>query len=369
MSPLKTVSGIVQTSGRRADVFRIEPISGGNSFALPTLIECNEILNNRAEIPTPEVAMQHPHLRSIASQIPHLDPNTHILLLLGRDVLRAHKVRQHINGPNDAPFAQKLDLGWVLVGGMCLRNAHKPNVYSAKTNVLENGRPSLFTPYPSHIQIKESSHTLKSYNGMERSSVSQRLPKCDSYFSQPPGPLTGPTSDYCHPVTQRLEVASLGFFHDRTSPLNVVASLGRVGSASCAWYIVCGHNTSKGVSFWSSSAFTSTPSCFIPCDPISTRPVVSSALSPSAPRRLSSPPLVVQGLKSSPVFWTQTSPTRSTHPSVVSPPLQCVASPPKSSIPPLLMEKSSQPSTISHRLTTLSSVTSSMHSPSFYFFI
>ena len=112
---LKTCAGVVQTSGRRADGFHIEPISGGNSFALPTLIECNEILNNRAEIPTPEVAMQHPHLRSIASQIPHLNSNAHILLLLGRDVLRAHKVRQHINGPNNAPFAQKLDLGWVLV--------------------------------------------------------------------------------------------------------------------------------------------------------------------------------------------------------------------------------------------------------------
>ncbi|KAL2089355.1 hypothetical protein ACEWY4_014043 [Coilia grayii] len=157
---LKTCAGVVETCGRRADGFCIEPVSGGDSFSLPTLIECNDIPDNRAEIPTPEVALQHPHLRSIASQIPHLDPDAHILLLLGRDVLRAHKVRQHINGPNDAPFAQRLDLGWVLVGEMCLGNAHKPKVYSAKTNVLENGRPSLLTPCSSHIQIKELSHTL-----------------------------------------------------------------------------------------------------------------------------------------------------------------------------------------------------------------
>lgn len=156
---LKTCAGVVETCGRRADGFCIAPVSSGNSFSLPTLIECNEIPDNRAEIPTPEVALQHPHLKSIASQIPELDPNAHILLLLGRDVLRAHKVRQHINGPNDAPYAQRLDLGWVLVGEMCLGNAHKPKVYCAKTNVLENGRPSLFTPCPSHIQIKDISYT------------------------------------------------------------------------------------------------------------------------------------------------------------------------------------------------------------------
>ena len=149
---LKTCAGVVETSGRRANGFRIEPISGGNSFELPTLIKCNEIPDNRAKIPMPKVAMQHPHLKSIASQIPQPDPNAHILLLLGRDMLRAHKVRQQINGPNNAPFAQKLDLGWVLVGEMCLGTAHKPKVYSAKTNVLENGHPSLFTPSrSSHI--------------------------------------------------------------------------------------------------------------------------------------------------------------------------------------------------------------------------
>lgn len=103
--------------------------------------------------------MQHPHLRPIASEIPQLDPNAQILLLLGRDVLRVHKVRQHINGPNNAPFAQRLDLGWVLVGEVCLGSVHKPKVHCAKTHVLDNGRPSLLTPCPSHLQIKELPNT------------------------------------------------------------------------------------------------------------------------------------------------------------------------------------------------------------------
>uniref|UniRef100_A0A8C7FWS0 Bromodomain adjacent to zinc finger domain, 2A n=1 Tax=Oncorhynchus kisutch TaxID=8019 RepID=A0A8C7FWS0_ONCKI len=37
----------------------------------------------------------------------------------------------------------------------------------------------------------------KGYNGMERASVTQLLPKSDSYHPKPPGPPMGPTIDYC----------------------------------------------------------------------------------------------------------------------------------------------------------------------------
>uniref|UniRef100_A0A674BL57 Bromodomain adjacent to zinc finger domain, 2A n=1 Tax=Salmo trutta TaxID=8032 RepID=A0A674BL57_SALTR len=37
----------------------------------------------------------------------------------------------------------------------------------------------------------------KGYNGMERASVTQLLPKSDNYPPTPPGPPMGPTSDYC----------------------------------------------------------------------------------------------------------------------------------------------------------------------------
>lgn len=68
--------------------------------------------------------------------------NSQILLLLGRDVLKVHKVRDQNNGPDNAPYAQILDLGWVMVGEVC----HKPNGVSAySTNVLENGHHSHFS--------------------------------------------------------------------------------------------------------------------------------------------------------------------------------------------------------------------------------
>ncbi|XDV22790.1 hypothetical protein PO909_027607 [Leuciscus waleckii] len=153
---MKTCAGTIEASGRRADGFQIEPVSGGINLALPTLIECNDIPDNRAEIPTPEVAQNHPHLRRIASEIPEMDDSAQILMLLGRDALRVHKVRRQINGPHNAPFAIKTDLGWLIVGGVCLGNSHKPSVLSYKTHVLDNGRTSYFPPCQSHINLRDN---------------------------------------------------------------------------------------------------------------------------------------------------------------------------------------------------------------------
>lgn len=61
-----------------------------------------------------------------------------ILLLLGRDVLSAHKARQQVNEPHDTPFAQCLDLGWVVIGEACMDDVHKPTIYTFKTRVLDS---------------------------------------------------------------------------------------------------------------------------------------------------------------------------------------------------------------------------------------
>ncbi|KAI4874451.1 hypothetical protein NFI96_005580 [Prochilodus magdalenae] len=147
---------IMETEGRQARGFVVEPVDGSVTLPLPPLIECNEIPNNRTEIPTPEVASSHAHLKHLSKHIPDLDPHAPILLLLGRDIIRAHKVRRQVNGPHNAPYAQKLDLGWVIVGDVCVGDVHKPPlVHSYYTNVLRNGRPSLFQPCPNSYTVKE----------------------------------------------------------------------------------------------------------------------------------------------------------------------------------------------------------------------
>ncbi|XP_059802718.1 uncharacterized protein LOC132379125 [Hypanus sabinus] len=153
---LRTCSGNVETYGRKAEGFQLESLDGKVVICLPPFLECNEILNNRTEIPTPSAVLHQPHLHHIAKHIPELYPKAEILLLLGRVVLRVHKVRQQVNGPHDAPFAQRLDLGWVVKGEVCPGNVHKPMVSTLKTNVLESGHHSIFQPRTSVTCIKEA---------------------------------------------------------------------------------------------------------------------------------------------------------------------------------------------------------------------
>lgn len=84
-----------------------------------------------------------------------MDDNAQILMLLGHDALRVHKVRHQINWPHNSPFAIKTDLGWLIVGDVYLGNSHKPTVLSYKTHVLDNGRTSYFFPCQSHINVND----------------------------------------------------------------------------------------------------------------------------------------------------------------------------------------------------------------------
>lgn len=86
-----------EATGRRASNFIIESVDGQSSLRLPTLIECNTLPDNRSEIPIPDVARAHAHLKHIAGKIPPLDSTTDILLLLGRDIIQAHKVQEQFN--------------------------------------------------------------------------------------------------------------------------------------------------------------------------------------------------------------------------------------------------------------------------------
>ncbi|KAM4032594.1 uncharacterized protein ACNLHF_019812 [Anomaloglossus baeobatrachus] len=153
---LGTCSGISEACGRRASGLVVTSLENTVEIPLPTLVECNQIPANREEIPTPEAALHHPHLRTIASKIPPLDHSAKILILIGRDILQLHKVRQHINGPHDAPFAQRYDLGWVIIGNICVGKMKSPDAISSyKTHVLPNGRGTHFQPCPHHYGVKE----------------------------------------------------------------------------------------------------------------------------------------------------------------------------------------------------------------------
>lgn len=81
----------------------MESFNGKTQIQLPTLIECDVLPHDKSEIPMPEVARHYTHLKRVADKIPALDPSAAILILLGRDIPQTHKVREHSNGPHNAP--------------------------------------------------------------------------------------------------------------------------------------------------------------------------------------------------------------------------------------------------------------------------
>ncbi|RXN36772.1 hypothetical protein ROHU_002657 [Labeo rohita] len=156
---LKTCAGHTETAGRRASGYTVASVDNKISIHLPTLLECNQIPNVRTEIPTPEAAFHHVHLKRIADKIPPLDPDAKILLLLGRDILQVHKVREQISGPGDAPFAQRLDLGWVVVGDVCLGGRAQKMLAASNLRLhkIASNRTAVIEAFPFEDRAKDVS--------------------------------------------------------------------------------------------------------------------------------------------------------------------------------------------------------------------
>ncbi|KAK3733045.1 hypothetical protein QZH41_000591 [Actinostola sp. cb2023] len=93
--------------------------------------------SDKAEIPTPEIAGRFSHLRDIVQDIPPLDDQAKIHLLIGRDAPELLKVRAFKNGPRGAPWAQKLVLGWTISGQARLDFANRPvHIQARRTTVM-----------------------------------------------------------------------------------------------------------------------------------------------------------------------------------------------------------------------------------------
>ncbi|CAC5426417.1 unnamed protein product [Mytilus coruscus] len=95
---LSSCSGSSTMVGRYASGIRICSIDGQSTFEMPDVIECDSIPSNLPEIPTPDVANAHPHLRRIAPYLPALDPSCKVELLIGRDLPEVHHVTEQILG-------------------------------------------------------------------------------------------------------------------------------------------------------------------------------------------------------------------------------------------------------------------------------
>ena len=167
--------------GRRASEFVIESCSSELSLELPTLIECDNLPDNRHEIPTSDVAKFHPHLHDIIPELEPLDDTCQILLLFGRDLPYVHRVLAQRTSLPNAPIAHKSPLRWTIMGEMCLGNTHlneSVNVY--KTFVMPNGRTSLLKPCENKFTVKEQ----LSFNKIEQNAISSSEFDNDTIFER-----------------------------------------------------------------------------------------------------------------------------------------------------------------------------------------
>lgn len=141
---LSSCAGTVVSSGRTAHGLIVQSLDGFSHLELPSVLECSEIPNSGDEIPTPEVMRYHSHLNHISECIPPLDTSAAIMLLMGRDLPEAHHVYDQRLGSKGSPYVQKLKLGWVIVGEICLGGIHKTDYVNVKkTYLLSNGRSSV----------------------------------------------------------------------------------------------------------------------------------------------------------------------------------------------------------------------------------
>ncbi|XP_062581855.1 uncharacterized protein LOC134243624 [Saccostrea cucullata] len=151
---LASCAGSFVFSGRVAEDCVVESLDGSVKLNLPPLIECNNIPDVREEIPTPEIARHYTHLMDIQEFIPPLS-EARTLLLIGRDLPGAHHVLDQRVGSGNEPFAQRLRLGWIIVGETCLGKVHRNRISVNKTFVLDNGRPTVFRPCENRIHVSE----------------------------------------------------------------------------------------------------------------------------------------------------------------------------------------------------------------------
>ena len=169
---LSTCSGSKVTSGKRGNGFVVKSVQDNTRFNLPELIECDNIPNNRNEIATPEDILQYQHLQELQKHILPIDEKCKILLLIGRDLIEAHHVLDQRLGPPKAPFAQKLNLGWIIVGEI---RSDKQHVHFELTTKETNPTCSVVKPQTKKLPECNKTNTQSNEIQTDSSKLYPRL--------------------------------------------------------------------------------------------------------------------------------------------------------------------------------------------------
>ncbi|RXN04345.1 hypothetical protein ROHU_012986 [Labeo rohita] len=94
---------------------RVRGLQGEKYIQVPQAYTCDFIPVDRSYIPTKKTALQWPHLKCIAYEMPPLQ-SCDIGMLIGYDCPSALAPLEVITGGDDEPFAQKTSIGWSIIG-------------------------------------------------------------------------------------------------------------------------------------------------------------------------------------------------------------------------------------------------------------
>ena len=113
---IKTITGIIKEDADIVNDLMVSSLDGSNQIDLPKVFSRQDLLIDRNEIPTPERVRNWSYLEEIADEIPNLDCDIPIGLLIGVNCPAALRPTEVIKERNGGPFAQRTAFGWCIVG-------------------------------------------------------------------------------------------------------------------------------------------------------------------------------------------------------------------------------------------------------------
>eukprot|EP00795_Rhopilema_esculentum_P001046 gene1046-15376_t len=137
---IKTVTGTVSDDSQIVEGFMVSDVNNTNTISLPRLFTRKSLLIDKDEIPTVDKVKHWPYLEGIVKEIPDIDPDAPVALLIGFSCPAALRPLQVINEENNAPFAQRTPLGWCIVGPLTNTEQHMSTLRCNRIAVL--GSPS-----------------------------------------------------------------------------------------------------------------------------------------------------------------------------------------------------------------------------------
>ncbi|RXN10419.1 hypothetical protein ROHU_030778 [Labeo rohita] len=103
------------TTSHKIRGLRVRGLQGEKYIQVPQAYTCDFIPVDRSYIPTKKTALQWPHLKCIAHEMPPLQ-SCDIGMLIGYDCPSALAPLEVITGGDNEPFAQKTNIGWSIIG-------------------------------------------------------------------------------------------------------------------------------------------------------------------------------------------------------------------------------------------------------------